>query len=234
MAAVPRAVEVVKPRLFPEPYHTSVCTGQMWVTSFLLAIEIALTGERIHDQCFVCGHKGAHYQPALQLYPQEWNHFIRDSKTARISRKLYNIFSLTAIGVYNGDFMKFEHGVSAITLAGGPALYGSLAAPTYMQTLCSGRQQHSAAANSALCSGSQAVFSGSPPYAAALLQHSQTRHSGNLTMQRQLGGNHVQVMFGSVVLSRGISAAIPSLMSLDLATAMTSSLLPFLSIQVST
>jgi hypothetical protein len=53
-------------------------------------------------------------------------------------------------------------------------------------------------------------------------------------MQRQLGGNHVQVMFGSVILSRGISAAILSLMSLDLATAMTNPLLLFLSIQVST
>ncbi|KAJ7344034.1 hypothetical protein DFH08DRAFT_810563 [Mycena albidolilacea] len=114
------------------------------------------------------------------------------------------------------------------------ALYGSLAAPKYMQTLCSGGRQHSAAANSALCSGSWAVFSGSLPYAAALLQHSQTRYSGNLTMQQQLGGNHVQVMFGSVVLSRSISAAIPSLTSLDLATAMTSPLLLFLSIQVST
>jgi hypothetical protein len=79
----------------------------------------ALTGERIHDQCFVCGPKGAHYQPALPPYPQEWNYFIRDSKTARISRKLNNICSLTAIGVYNGDFMKFEPGVSAVTLAGG-------------------------------------------------------------------------------------------------------------------
>jgi hypothetical protein len=69
------------------------------------------------------------------------------------------------------------------------ALYGSLAAPKYMQTLYSGSQQHSAAANSALCSGSL-------PYAAALLQHSQTGHSGNLTMQRQLGSNHVQVMLG--------------------------------------
>ncbi|KAJ7702025.1 hypothetical protein B0H14DRAFT_2648189 [Mycena olivaceomarginata] len=80
--------------------------------------------------------------------------------------------------------------------------------------------QHFVAALGALCSGSL-------PYAAALLQHSHTRHSGNLTMQRQLGGNHVQVMFGSVVLSHGISAAIASLMSLDLATATTSPLLLF-------
>ncbi|KAJ7801745.1 hypothetical protein B0H14DRAFT_3489217 [Mycena olivaceomarginata] len=53
----------------------------------------ALTGERIHGQFFVCGPKGAHYQPALPPYPQEWNYFIRDSKTARISRKLNNICS---------------------------------------------------------------------------------------------------------------------------------------------
>ncbi|KAJ7305591.1 hypothetical protein DFH08DRAFT_824893 [Mycena albidolilacea] len=115
---------------------------------------------------------------------------------------------------YSGSLRQFDLWVHVELLGsiviGGlkSALYGSLAAPKYMQTLCSGSRQHSAAANSALCSGSQAVFSGSLPYAVALLQHSQTRHSGNLTMQRQLGGNHVQLMFGSVVLSRGISAAI--------------------------
>lgn len=79
----------------------------------------ALTGERIHDKCFVCGPKGIHYEPPLPPYPHEWNCFIGDPKTAGISRKLNNIFSLTAIGVYDGDFMKFPDGISAVTLAGG-------------------------------------------------------------------------------------------------------------------
>ncbi|KAJ7877687.1 hypothetical protein B0H14DRAFT_2342247 [Mycena olivaceomarginata] len=60
----------------------------------------ALTGERIHDQCFVCGPKGAHYQPPLPPYPEEWDFFINDRKTAAVSRKLNNIFSLTAIADY--------------------------------------------------------------------------------------------------------------------------------------
>ncbi|KAJ7937614.1 hypothetical protein B0H13DRAFT_1588343, partial [Mycena leptocephala] len=77
-----------------------------------------LTGERIHDQCFVCGPKGVHFQAPLPPYPHEWDYFIDNPKTARISRKL-NIFSLTAIGVYDGDFMKFPDGVAAVTLAGG-------------------------------------------------------------------------------------------------------------------
>ncbi|KAJ7933508.1 hypothetical protein B0H13DRAFT_1592296 [Mycena leptocephala] len=38
--------------------------------------EQALTGERIHDQCFVCGPKGVHYQAPLPPYPQEWDYFI--------------------------------------------------------------------------------------------------------------------------------------------------------------
>ncbi|KAJ7827307.1 hypothetical protein B0H13DRAFT_1559831, partial [Mycena leptocephala] len=78
-----------------------------------------LTGERIHDRCFVCGPTGLHYQPLLPPYPEEWDNFIHNRKTAGISRKLNNIFSLTALGVYDGDFMKFPDGVSAVTLAGG-------------------------------------------------------------------------------------------------------------------
>lgn len=79
----------------------------------------ALTGKRIHTQCFVCGPNPSHYQPPLSPYPAEWDYFIDDRKTASISRKLNNIFSLTALGVYDGDFMKFSPGVSAVTLAGG-------------------------------------------------------------------------------------------------------------------
>jgi hypothetical protein len=79
----------------------------------------ALTGERIHDECFVCGPKGVHYQPPLPPYPHKWDFFINNRKTSGISRKLNNIFSLTAIGVYDSDFMKFPDGIAAINLAGG-------------------------------------------------------------------------------------------------------------------
>ncbi|KAJ6477756.1 hypothetical protein C8R45DRAFT_833545 [Mycena sanguinolenta] len=60
-----------------------------------------------------------HYQPPLPSYPQEWDYFIDDRKTAAISCKLNNIFSLTALGVYDGYFMKFLDGIAAVPLAGG-------------------------------------------------------------------------------------------------------------------
>jgi hypothetical protein len=88
----------------------------------------ALTGERIHNKCFVCGPKGSHYQPPLPPYPQEWDYFLDDRKTTGISYKLNNIFSLTAIGVYDGDFMKFPDGVAAVTLAGGHTYHRMLPA----------------------------------------------------------------------------------------------------------
>ncbi|KAJ7900860.1 hypothetical protein B0H13DRAFT_2516261 [Mycena leptocephala] len=56
---------------------------------------MALTGERINDRCFVCGPKGIHYQPRLPPYPQEWNYFINNTKTAGISRKLNNLFAMS-------------------------------------------------------------------------------------------------------------------------------------------
>jgi hypothetical protein len=49
----------------------------------------------------------------------EWDSFIRSSKTASLSRKFNQLFCLTALGVYDSDFMKFSPGVSAVTLAGG-------------------------------------------------------------------------------------------------------------------
>ncbi|KAJ6524072.1 hypothetical protein DFH09DRAFT_804860, partial [Mycena vulgaris] len=55
----------------------------------------------------------------LPPYPEEWDYFINDRKTAGISRKLNKLFSLTALGVYDGDFMKFPDGIAAVTLAGG-------------------------------------------------------------------------------------------------------------------
>ncbi|KAF8174193.1 hypothetical protein K438DRAFT_1771788 [Mycena galopus ATCC 62051] len=88
----------------------------------------ALTGERIHGKCFVCGPNGTHYQPALPPYPHEWDSFINNRKTAGISRKLNNLFSLTALGVYDGDFMKFPDGISAVTLSGGRTYHRMLPA----------------------------------------------------------------------------------------------------------
>ncbi|KAJ7863296.1 hypothetical protein B0H14DRAFT_3608530 [Mycena olivaceomarginata] len=54
-----------------------------------------------------------------------------------------------------------------------------MAAPKHMQTLGSGSRQHSAAAKLALCSGSRGIFSGTMPYAAALLQLSAALTNGN-------------------------------------------------------
>ncbi|KAJ7840780.1 hypothetical protein B0H13DRAFT_146965 [Mycena leptocephala] len=88
----------------------------------------ALTGERIHAQCFVCGPNGAHRMPLLPDYPQEWNTFIGDRRTASLSRKLNNIFTLTALGVFNGDFMQFSSGISAVTLNGGRTYHRMLPA----------------------------------------------------------------------------------------------------------
>ncbi|KAJ7065929.1 hypothetical protein B0H15DRAFT_748500, partial [Mycena belliarum] len=68
---------------------------------------------------FVCGPKGRHVLPRLPPYPAEWNHFIAHRNVASLSRKLNNIFSMTALGVYDGDFMHFESGISAVTLNGG-------------------------------------------------------------------------------------------------------------------
>ncbi|KAJ7791129.1 hypothetical protein B0H14DRAFT_2170834, partial [Mycena olivaceomarginata] len=78
-----------------------------------------LTGERCHDECFVCGPKGSHYRPPLPPYPAEWDYFIHSPKVAPLSRKFNQLFCLAALGVYDGDFMKFSAGVSAVTLAGG-------------------------------------------------------------------------------------------------------------------
>jgi hypothetical protein len=46
-----------------------------------------------------------------------WVH--QQSQNCRDHTQLNNIFSLTAIRVYDGDFMKFAEGVGAVTLAGG-------------------------------------------------------------------------------------------------------------------
>jgi hypothetical protein len=87
-----------------------------------------LTGEGCHDKCFICGPKGSHFQPLLPPYPEEWDYFIHDRKTASLSRKRNQLFCLTALGVFDGDFMKFSPGVSAVTLNGGRTYHRMLRA----------------------------------------------------------------------------------------------------------
>jgi hypothetical protein len=53
------------------------------------------------------------------INPQRLDYFLNDGKTPSISRKLNNVFSLPALGVYEGDFMKFSNGIATVTLAGG-------------------------------------------------------------------------------------------------------------------
>jgi hypothetical protein len=89
-----------------------MCSILCHIGGFTNKHEQALTGERINDQCFVCGPKGNHYQPLLPPHPEEWNFFINDRKTPNISRKLNNLLSLTVLGVYDGDFMKFPDGMT--------------------------------------------------------------------------------------------------------------------------
>ncbi|KAJ7842375.1 hypothetical protein B0H14DRAFT_3139936, partial [Mycena olivaceomarginata] len=75
--------------------QTAKPLGLLWNRNCKICGIKALTGERIHDRCFVCGPNGAHYQPLIPPYPKEWDCFIHNRKTAGISRKLNNIFSLT-------------------------------------------------------------------------------------------------------------------------------------------
>ncbi|KAJ6532576.1 hypothetical protein B0H19DRAFT_1272836 [Mycena capillaripes] len=72
--------------------------------------------------------RGTYIRVYSLLHVYEWDYFIDHRKTAAISRKLNNIFSLTALGVYDGDFMKFPDGVAAVTLAGGRTYHRMLPA----------------------------------------------------------------------------------------------------------
>ncbi|KAK0433783.1 hypothetical protein EV421DRAFT_1842712 [Armillaria borealis] len=78
-----------------------------------------LTNERTHDDCFVCGPHGSHALPHLPPYPDEWQVFLAHRQLGASSRRLNSLFSLTALGVYDGDFMHFKSGVAAVTLNGG-------------------------------------------------------------------------------------------------------------------
>ncbi|KAJ7349629.1 hypothetical protein DFH08DRAFT_615587, partial [Mycena albidolilacea] len=80
------------------------------------------------EKCFICGPNGSHLLPLLPAYPAEWNVFVNDHKTASMSRKLNNLFTLTAIAVHDGDFMKFGPGLSAVTLNGGRTYHRILSA----------------------------------------------------------------------------------------------------------
>jgi hypothetical protein len=47
----------------------------------------------------------------------------------QISALFHDLFSMTALGVYDGDFMYFDSGVSAVTLSGGRT-YHQMIPPT--------------------------------------------------------------------------------------------------------
>ena len=100
--------------------HSGTVLLRLWVQG--------LTNERLHDKCFVCGPNGNHFLAQLPEYPDEWNSFINDRRTANLSRKLNNLFTLTAIAVHDGDFMKFGPGISAVTLNGGRTYHRILSA----------------------------------------------------------------------------------------------------------
>ena len=78
-----------------------------------------LTGKQTHGRCFVCGPAGRHLQPCPPEYPPEWNEIVSSKHAGTHSCTMNNIFSLTALGVYDGDFMHWDNGVSAVTLKGG-------------------------------------------------------------------------------------------------------------------
>jgi hypothetical protein len=97
----------------------------------MLLLTLGLQGliiERLHGKCFVCGPNANHLLPPLPTYPDEWNDFINDRKSANLSRKLNNLFMLTAIAVHDGDYMKFGPGISAVTLNGGRTYHRILSA----------------------------------------------------------------------------------------------------------
>ncbi|KAJ6468201.1 hypothetical protein C8R45DRAFT_1105577 [Mycena sanguinolenta] len=70
-----------------------------------------LTYELTHNRCFVCGPNKAHLLPRLRPYPVEWNNIITHRDSGRHSCPLNNIFSLTALGVHDGDFIHFDRGL---------------------------------------------------------------------------------------------------------------------------
>ncbi|KAK0447561.1 hypothetical protein EV421DRAFT_1697696, partial [Armillaria borealis] len=68
---------------------------------------------------FVCGPHGSHAMQRLPPYPEEWHVFLNSRQLGAKSRCFNNLFTLTALGVYDGDFMHFKTGVAAVTLNGG-------------------------------------------------------------------------------------------------------------------
>ncbi|KAF8230026.1 hypothetical protein L208DRAFT_1401068 [Tricholoma matsutake] len=74
-----------------------------------------LTGELTNDKCSVCGPRGTHRLPPLPPFPADWNTFIHHPNLGALSRTFNNLCLLTALGVYDGDFMHFDSG----TLLGG-------------------------------------------------------------------------------------------------------------------
>ncbi len=64
-------------------------------------------------------HMDLMYSPRLPPYPDEWQVFLSHRQLGASSHRLNSLFSLTALGVYDGDFMHFKSGVAAVTLNGG-------------------------------------------------------------------------------------------------------------------
>lgn len=54
-----------------------------------------------------------------QRIPRSGTFSIDSPNLGRQSRQLNNLFTLTALGVHDGDFMHFPSGISCVTLAGG-------------------------------------------------------------------------------------------------------------------
>lgn len=55
----------------------------------------------------------------LSPYPEEWHVFLNSHQLEAKSQCFNNLFMLTALGIYDGDFMHFKTGVVAVTLNGG-------------------------------------------------------------------------------------------------------------------
>ncbi|KAJ6517417.1 hypothetical protein C8R47DRAFT_1205642 [Mycena vitilis] len=102
------------PPFFPK--HITLQWSRVCATC---GIKVLAHASHTAKTCFVCGPDGAHLVDPLPAPPDEWAPLLLDKRLSSVSRKLNNIFCLTALGVNDGDFMKFPTGVSSVTLNGG-------------------------------------------------------------------------------------------------------------------
>ncbi|KAJ7226531.1 hypothetical protein B0H12DRAFT_1240560 [Mycena haematopus] len=82
-------------------------------------IKILQHADNKSKSCFICGPEGAHFVEPLPDPPEQWAPLLADKRLSGLSQKLNNVFCLTALGVHDGDFMKFPSGVSSVTLNSG-------------------------------------------------------------------------------------------------------------------